>query len=184
VTKVGAGTQILSGPCVYTGATSVLDGVLEITGTLSSTSSLTVASGAVFYLAGGSLSVSGNITNSGIFKISGTSTLTQTGSFINNGVLDLINGTQTLPSNFTNNGTVLSAGNLTVQAMAKTGTTFSISIQSYLEHTYQLQRASSLTNPTWTNVGASQAGTGSTLNFSDAGGATGTQGYYQILVSP
>ena len=184
VTKVGAGTQILSGPCVYTGATSVLDGVLEITGTLSSTSSLTVASGAVFYLAGGSLSVSGNITNSGIFKISGTPTLTQTGSFINNGVLDLINGSQTLPSNFTNNGTVLSAGNVNVQAVGKTGTSFSISIQSYLQHTYQLQRSTSLTNPTWTNVGSAQTGTGSTLNFSDSGGATGTQGYYQILISP
>jgi fibronectin type 3 domain-containing protein len=184
VTKVGGGTQILSGPCVYTGATSVLGGVLEITGTLSSTSSLTVANGSVFYLAGGSLSVSGNVTNGGIFKVSGTSALTQTGSFINNGVLDLINGSQTLPANFTNNGTVLNAGDLPVQSVGMTGTTFSVTIQSYLQHTYQLQRASSLTNPTWTNVGSSQAGTGSTLNFSDSGGATGTEGFYQILVSP
>jgi hypothetical protein len=79
---------------------------------------------------------------------------------------------------------VLNAGDLPVQSVGMTGTTFSVTIQSYLQHTYQLQRASSLTNPTWTNVGSSQAGTGSTLNFSDSGGATGTEGFYQILVSP
>jgi autotransporter-associated beta strand protein len=183
LTKTGNGILLLSGSCTYTGATTVDAGILEIAGTVSETSSVSVASGATLYLAGGSLSVSGGITNNGLFKISGAPALAVTGSFINNGVLDLINGPPSLPPNFVNNGTVLYAGEAPVQGAGMTGTTFTVSIRSYLEHTYQLQRASSLTNPTWTNVGSSRAGTGSALTFSDSA-ASGAQGFYQILVSP
>ncbi len=183
VTKVGGGTQILSGPCSYTGPTSVQDGVLEITGTMLGASSLTVANGAVFYLAGGSLSVSGGITNNGIFKLSGTTSISLTGSFLNNGVLDLINGNASLPPNFVNDGTVLSANAVQVQQIALSGSSFSVSIQSYPEHNYQLQQSNSLSNPTWTNVGAAQAGDGTVLTFTDPS-AGGSQGFYQIQVSP
>jgi autotransporter-associated beta strand protein len=144
VTKVGSGTLILSGSCNYTGATSVLGGVLELTGSLSSSSSLTVASGAVFCLASGSLSVSGMVTNNGIFKISGTPSLALTGSFINNGVLDLINGAQTLPVHFINNGTVLDASSVHVQHLAMSGSNFTLTVQGYAQHTYQLQRTASI----------------------------------------
>jgi autotransporter-associated beta strand protein len=183
VTKVGSGAQILSGSCVYTGPTNVLAGILEITGSLSSTSSLSISNGAVFYLAGGSLSVSGGVTNNGTFKISGAPALTLTGSFINNGILDLINGSSTLPPNFVNNGTVINAGTVQVQQVGMTGTSFNLFILSYSEHTYQLQRSASLTNPAWTNVGSAQTGTGSTLTFTDPA-AAGTQGFYQIEVGP
>ena len=184
ITKVGPGTQIISGPCAYTGATSVLDGILEITGTLSGTSSLTVGSGAVFYLAGGTLSVAGSITNNGIFKLSGTASLALTGSFINNGVLDLIDGPSTLPPRFVNNGVVLYASSVTVQQVSISGTNVNLAIQSYLTHTYQLQRTNSLTNPAWTNIGSAQTGNGSILNFTDPGGVSGAQGFYRFQVSP
>jgi len=183
LTKVGPGTEILSGAYTYTGPTAVDDGVLEITGSMSGTASITISSGAVFYLAGGSLSVSGGITNNGIFKISGTPALALTGTFINNGVLDLINGSSALPPRFVNNGTILDAANVEVKQVGLSGTTFSLAIQSYLQHTYQLQRATTLTNPTWTNVGAPQTGTGSTLTFADPS-ATGVEELYQVQVSP
>jgi len=183
LTKTGNGILLISGPCSYTGATSVSAGILEITGTDSSTSSVTIANGATCYLAGGSLTVSGAITNNGIFKISGTPALSLTGSFTNNGVLDLINGPSALPPNFVNHGTVLEAGNITVQEAGLSGTTFNLAINSYAEHTYQLQRTVSLTNPTWTNIGSAQAGNGSTLSFADPA-VTGSQGFYRILVSP
>jgi rhamnogalacturonan endolyase len=181
--KTGGGILTLAGVDNYSGATTVSDGVLEVTGNISNTNSVTIASGATFYLAGGSLSVGGNITNNGLFKISGTPTLAPSGSFINNGVLDLINGPSSLPPNFVNNGSVLNAGSVTVQQAAISGNTFSLSIQSYLQHNYQLQRAASLINPSWTNVGSSQAGTGSALNFADPT-ATDKQGFYRVLVSP
>jgi rhamnogalacturonan endolyase len=180
--KTGNGTLLLAGPCSLTGSTSVLAGILEITGTLSGTPSVSISSGATLYLAGGSLSVSGSITNNGIFKISGTPSLALTGSFINNGVLDLINGPSTLPANFVNHGTILKAGNIAVRQVAMSGASFNLTIQSYLEHTYQLQRATTLTNPVWTNVGSAQAGTGSNLVFTDPA-PTGSNGFYQIVVS-
>jgi autotransporter-associated beta strand protein len=184
LTKTGNGTLVLAGQCTYAGTTTVSAGILEITGTVSNTNAINIASGATCYLAGGSLSVSGSITNNGIFKISGTPGLAVSGSFINNGVLDLINGPSSLPGNFVNHGTVLNSGNVLVQAVGISGAAFSVSVQSYIEHTYQLQRTSSLTDPVWTNVGTPQAGTGSTLNFSDPAGPSGTQGFYQVLVSP
>jgi autotransporter-associated beta strand protein len=182
--KTGNGTLLLAGECAYTGATTVSAGILEITGTVSDTTSINIAGGATCYLAGGSLTVSGAITNGGIFKISGRPALAVADAFINNGVLDLINGPSTLPPNFVNNGAVLTAANVTVKGVSLSGTVFNVTIQSYLEHTYQLQRAATLVNPTWTNVGSPQTGTGSPLDLSDPGGATGKQEFYQVLVSP
>jgi autotransporter-associated beta strand protein len=185
ITKAGAGTLLLSGHSTYSGATSVSNGVLEVSGSVSSTSSVTVSAGGVFYLANGSLSVSGGVTNNGIFKLFGTTALSLTGSFINNGVLDLINGTQSLPPNFTNNGTVLDASSVQVRQLGMTGSNFSVTIQGYAQHTYQLQRSITLAAPvTWTNVGPPQTGAGSPLTFTDNGGATALQGFYQVQVSP
>jgi autotransporter-associated beta strand protein len=184
LTKTGKGTLLLGGSCSLTGSATVSAGVLEIGGSFAEAASMTIANGATVYLAGGSLAVSGSITNNGIFKVSGTPALAVTGHFINNGVLDLINGPSSLPPNFVNNGTVLNAKNVTVQQTSLSGTTFSVTVQSYLEHTYQLQRSNSLTNPNWTNVGSAKAGTGASLEFTDSGGATGSQGFYQVVVSP
>jgi autotransporter-associated beta strand protein len=184
-TKAGSGTMILSGSNTYTGATKVTGGILEITGAIADSTSANVSSGAVLYLAGGTLQIAGAITNNGLIKLSGSATLTSTGTFANNGVLDLIDGPQTLPPNFTNDGTVLTSSSVQPQAVTMSGSSFTLTIQGYAQHTYQLQRTSSLTAPvTWTNVGAAQLGAGSPLIFSDSGGATGTQGFYQITVSP
>jgi hypothetical protein len=106
------------------------------------------------------------------------------GSFVNNGVLDLINGPQMLPGGFTNNGTVLYTNSVQVEKVAMNGTSFAVTIQGYAEHSYQLQRASSLVTPIgWTNVGAAQTGTGSPLTFADSS-ASGAQGFYRVQISP
>jgi len=99
-------------------------------------------------------------------------------------VLDLINGPQNLPANFVNNGTVLNASSVQVEQVSMNGSSFSLTIEGYAQHSYQLQRASSLAAPvTWTNVGAAQMGVGTVLTFTDSG-ASGTQGFYQVQVSP
>ena len=181
--KTGNGTLLLSGSCSIAGATTVTAGVLKVSGTLTGPSSVTISNGATFYLAGGSLSVSGGITNNGIFKISGVPSLALAGSFVNNGVLDLINSAATPPPNFVNDGTVLNASNINVQSAAMSGSSFTLTIQSYVQHTYQLQGSTSLTNPAWKNMGSSQAGTGGPLQFTDSS-AGGLQKFYQILVGP
>ena len=181
--KTGYGTLTLSGSCFIGGATTVTAGVMKVSGTLTGPNSVTISNGATFYLAGGSLSVSGGISNNGLFKISGVPSLALTGSFVNNGVLDLIDGPATLPPNFVNNGSVLDASNINVRSAAMSGSIFTLTIRSYAQHTYQLQGSTSLTNPAWTNIGSSQTGTGGTLQFTDTS-AAGPQKFYQILVGP
>jgi rhamnogalacturonan endolyase len=184
LTKTGAGTMIVTGSNTYTGTTTVSGGILEIMGAIAGSKSLSVSSGAVLYLDAGTLSIKGAITNSGLVKVAGAATVTLTGAFTNNGVLDLINGPQTLPSSFTNNGTVLTGSSAQMQQLGMSGSNFTLTIQGYAQHTYQLQSTPSLTAPvTWTNVGAAQVGTGAPLTFTDTG-ASSTQGFYEILVSP
>jgi rhamnogalacturonan endolyase len=184
LTKAGTGTMILTGSNTYTGATKVTGGILEVSGAIAGSASVSVSSGAVLYLDGGTLSVSGSITNSGTVKLSGNATISLSSTFTNNGVLDLIDGLQNLPAGFVNNGTVLNANSVQVKQVGLNGSGFSLTIEGYAEHTYQLQNATSLVAPiSWTNVGAAQTGTGGALIFSDAG-ANGTNGFYRVLVSP
>jgi len=173
----------LSGSNTYTGTTTVTGGILEITGAIAGSKSLTVASGAVLYLAGGTLSINGAIVNNGTFKLSGSAVLKQTGAFTNNGVLDLINGPQALPTTFTNNGSVLEASSVQVRQVGITGSSLTVTIQGYAQHTYQLQRTLSLASPSWINIGSPQDGAGAPLVFTDPG-AGSSAGFYQISVSP
>jgi hypothetical protein len=69
-----------------------------------------------------------------------------------------------------------------VKTLSKSGNTFTVSIQSYTGHTYQLQKSSDLN--TWQNVGTSQAGsTGSAIVLSDTN-ATSSGMFYQVGVGP
>jgi autotransporter-associated beta strand protein len=184
ITKVGTGTLTLSGSCTYTGPTTVSAGILKFTGTESGSSSLTISSGSILHLAGGSLSISGPVTNNGTFKISGTPTLALTGSFTNNGVLDLINGPSTWPPNFVNNGTILDSSTVKVMQSSVSGSNFNLMIEGYLAHSYQLQYTTSLSPTNWQNVGTAQAGNDAPLTFTDTGGATGSLKFYRVQVLP
>jgi len=55
LTKIGAGTQILSGPCTYSGTTTIDDGTLAVTGSLDGNTPITVSAPGVFELGDGSI---------------------------------------------------------------------------------------------------------------------------------
>lgn len=106
--KAGGTTQVLSGPCSFTGPTTVSGGVLRVTGSLSGTSGLAVATGARFETTG-SVSVAGDITNDGTLVLSGDAALSFSGTFTNNGVLDLSAWNGSLPPGVINHGTIIPA---------------------------------------------------------------------------
>jgi len=162
----------------------VTGGILKITGTTAGTTGVSVSSAATLYLAGGSLSVTGNIVNGGTFKLSGTPSLSLTGTFTNNGVLDLINGPSALPADFVNNGTVITATSVQILQTVVSGSDMNVMVEGYAEHTYQLQSATSLSPSNWQDVGLSQLGDNSVLTFTDTGGATGGSKFYRIQVTP
>jgi cytoskeletal protein CcmA (bactofilin family) len=170
-----AGTVNITGPLTVNGSVEN-DGALTVSGNTNLTINVPVDD-------------SGAFVNNGTMTIDGGSTLVVnmpgdgSGSFINNGLLDIMDSPQSaLPAGYVNNGTILTSALVTVNQFTKSGGTFTVSIQSYTRHTYQLQKSTDL--KTWQNVGIAQAGTtGFTLTFSDTNAsAAGT--FYQIAVGP
>jgi autotransporter-associated beta strand protein len=103
--KLGTGTITLSGPCSHTGTTTVSAGKLVVSGTVSATSAVTVASGAQMEISG-SLTSPGNLTNDGTLILTGAAQLNVAGTFTNNGTIINSAPGYTLPANLVNNGTV------------------------------------------------------------------------------
>ena len=136
----------------------------------------------------GALTINGNFENDGTLTVTGSGSLVTnlptdgSGSFVNNGLLDIMDSPQTvLPAGYVNNGTILTNSLVTVQAFAKSGNNFSITIRTYSGHTYQLEKSSNLS--TWQNVGTSQAGTGSVVVLTDTNASSGSM-FYEVGVGP
>jgi hypothetical protein len=85
---------------------------------------------------------------------------------------------------FINNGVVLNAGWVIVTDYSRSGDDEIIQTPSATGFHYQLQVTPSLDTPAWTNVGASQSGTGGALTFTEPGGATnGPSRFYRVDVA-
>ncbi len=208
-TTVEEGTLKITGAVTCASATNVLSAAtLQFAGGSLATDALDIASnalltgngtisgdlnndGTVLATTGGTLAVTGDVVNNGTMRIATGTALSATGAFVNNGVLDLLTSSSGLPPNLENNGVVIDSTGLRVLAVSKSGSSFSVTVQGYIGHTYQLQQAASLA-AAWGNVGAAQLGTDSgssptaitPLTFTDATGAAGTQRYYRIAVTP
>jgi autotransporter-associated beta strand protein len=199
-TTVEAGTHKIAGSVTSGAAVSVASGAtLALAGGTLSSDALHIATGATLSGNGtingdlnnsgiitcttGALTVTGDVVNEGTMRLTGGASLNATGAFVNNGVLDLLTGVDALPANLENNGVVIVNADRRILSMAKAGSTFTCTAQGYAGHTYQLQRADSPAG-LWANVGAAQSGNGSVLTLTDAGGATGPQRFYRVLVLP
>ena len=131
-TKAGSGTQTLSGTNTYTGATTINAGTLTVTGLLSNSTSVTVASGATYDVdasdtissiagagtidiansqtltAGNSANteISGSIAGSGGFTKAGTGILTLSGTNSYNGTTTINAGTLKVTGSLSNSTAV------------------------------------------------------------------------------
>ena len=147
---------------------------------------LTVASGGlVMVISGGTLSVAGGVINNGTIRLEQGASLVvgSQQTFTNNGTLDVITGSFSATGGFINNGVVLDSRLIQVTGTSFSAGTFTVTINSYAGHTYQLQSSASLAG-TFTNLGAAQSGTtGTMLTFTDPG-ASSPQNFYRITVDP
>ena len=169
----GAGACRVDSMHVADGGT--FDGAVTIAGDLNNDGAFLVPTG--------TLSVGGNLTNNGTLRLTGGASFSVTGTFINNGVLDLLTGAQSLPAGLVNNGVIIDASSLRMVSVARSGSTVTLTAQTYLGHSYQLQRSDSLTAPNWTNIGPAKSGNDAAQTFPDPA-ATGAQGFYRIVVTP
>lgn len=196
----GTGTLTITGSHNFTGQTQVQGGILALNGSLNGsnvwvqsggtltgtgniTAALNVQSGGAVSLNSVAFTVNGDLTNNGTIRLTGGARLNVSGAFINNGLLDMMTGSQTLPAGFVNHGIILDSSLVRTNSAVFSGNNFTATIMGYSGHSYQLQKADTLTGG-WTTVGNSQPGAGALLTFTDTSGSAGLQKFYRINVSP
>jgi hypothetical protein len=133
---------------------------------------------------GGQLTVSGNITNTATLRLTGNAQLNVSGSLVNTGVLDIINWNGALPAGFVNTGVVLDRSSVQAKAYSFSNRVFSLTVNGYQGHVYQLQRSASLNPAVWTDIGSAQTGGGADLLFSHTNSVGTGAGFYRVNILP
>ena len=221
IVKTGAGVWALGGPATHRGGTTVDAGTLCLLagGSIANAAPISVRSGALFCMNGGSadvesinieegatfssngggitgefnnsgiatvnsgtLTLSGDVTNSGTLRVTGGAQLVINGTFVNTGVLDLLTSGSPLPANLVNTGIVITNTDRRILSSARSGTNFSVTVAGHAGHSYQLQRTGAL-GGTWTNIGSAVSGGGETLVLTDSG-ALGSRLFYRVAIIP
>ncbi len=180
--SITANGQLINNATI--GGNVSVSGLLSGCGTINGT--LTVNLGGIVDLTGCAVTINGAVTNNGLFILSnGASLAGSSPSFTNNGTLDLITaGTFTPPPGFMNQGVILDKSVVRTKMVSRSGMSMTLTIDSYIGHTYQLQKSMTPTAAGFANTGASQTGSMNTaLMFSDSA-ASGTNGFYRIAVNP
>ncbi len=173
--------------------------IFDLNGATQTIASLGSAPGSVVAFNGGTLIVAGNqgsaivqgtitgpgnLVNQGTLRLVGDATLSFVGSFTNTGVLDIMTWNGALPAGFVNQGVVLDRSQVVIRSLANTNGQWSVSIDGYTGHNYQLQRSDNLGGG-WVNIGVAQAGgSGGLLQLTDSQNPAATSGFYRVLVSP
>ncbi|MGC3991190.1 MAG: polysaccharide lyase family protein [Chthoniobacteraceae bacterium] len=180
VTVNDSSTLSLSGGAITSTVNILNGGILTGNGTI--TGNLSNA-GTISCGTGSNLVVTGNLTNTGFMQFTAGSGIQCSGTFTNSGILDVTTGLQTLPANFVNNGTVYDSSMVKVQDIQQSGAVIQFTLFTISGHNYQLQRTSSLSSISWSNVGAAVAGNDTAQTLTDSS-AAGTQYFYRIVVNP
>ena len=188
----GAATNVASGATLNLAGGSLATEALNIAGGANFTTSGTVTTNGDFnnqgaaLINGGSLTIAGDVVNTGTMRITNSASLSAGGAFVNLGVLDLLSSPSALPPNLDNQGVVIENSARRVLSTARAGSSFTVTVQGYAGHIYQLQQAPSVTGP-WTSVtspSSPQTGAGNLLSLTDPSSATGSQHFYRVSVTP
>ena len=182
------GNGVINGELLAQGTANVSGGgSLTVNGNFENDGTLTV-SGSTTLVVNVPVDNSGSFVNNGTLMVDGGSVLVVnlpadgSGSFSNNKLLDIMDSPQSaLPAGYINNGIILTSSLVTVNSVHLGGGSFSVTLQSYTGHTYQLEKSSNLTN--WYTVGSPLGGTGSPLVLTDAGATSGST-FYKVGVGP
>jgi autotransporter-associated beta strand protein len=175
ITKNGSGTMVLSGNNSYAGATTVNQGVLSVTGSVPSTSSVTIAAGAELRISG-TLQTSGNVTNSGTLVFSGSAVFSAAGTITNYGTIINSSPSLVLPGNIVNYGTILTLPSAPTGLTATPSGTSAVLAWSALSGatSYQVKQGTSASGP-FTVIGSP-----ATNSFTTASLTSGTTYYFVV----
>lgn len=172
-----------NGNGTFNGAVTVNNGgVFGTAGTVNGP--LNIAGGGTLMLSSGTLTANGGVVNSGTIRLARGASLAvgNGGTFVNNGVLDIITGSFTAPAGFINNGVIIDSSVVKTTSASLANGAFTLTVNGYSGHTYQLQSSPSLADVPFTNVGAPLSGTtGSVLTFTD-NNPSGARKFYRVQV--
>jgi hypothetical protein len=130
--------------------------------------------------------VEGIVTNNGTIIAANGDSINFDGPVVNSGQINAITGRVEFLGGLSGTGVVFTATNTQISGITQSGNNISIQIPSVPDASvlYQLQVTPSLTPAAWTNLSASQSGTGGVLTFTDFGAATnGPSRFYRIYVT-
>ena len=130
----------------------------------------------------GTLSFLGTVTNYATILTTAGGTADFHGPMVNYGLI-LINSSVHFLGGLVNNGVVLTEADVQISSITQSGNNIIIQIPSVTGASYQLQVTPSLNPAMWTNLGASQRGTGGVLTFTDLGVAANSARFYCIEIS-
>jgi len=138
----------------------------------------------VMEIAGGGLSVPGNVSNSGTLRLWGGEIFTVGGTLTNTGVLDTINFKGPVLADFVNSGTILDLGSIHLNVLIQ-GQGLSLSHPGYEGHTYQIQRDSSRSLAGgWENLGLPVTGEGLPIQMTIPNGAVMPREFFRVSILP
>lgn len=172
-----------NGNGTFNGAVTVNSGgVFGTSGTVNG--SLNIGGGGLLTLSGGTLTANGGVVNNGTVRLARGAALAvgNGGTFVNNGVLDVITGSFTAPAGFINTGVIIDSSVVKTTSASLANGAFTVTVNGYSGHTYQLQSSASLADVPFTNVGQPLSGTtGSVLTFTD-NNPSATRNFYRVQV--
>ena len=173
--KTGAGTMVLGGTSSYNGATTIFDGALSITGSVLSTSDVSIHEGTQLTVSG-TLTASGIVSNSGTLVFTGAPTFSAGGTIYNYGTIINSSPSLVLPGNIVNYGTILAVPSApTGLGATPSGTSAVLAWTAVSGATsYQVKQATSASGP-FTVIGSP-----ATNSFTTASLTPGTTYYFVV----